>query len=167
MDYSKEAEEVFLKPIFGCRDEVLKHWIFSRVSHNNIEEDSDSNKLTYYKSLAPPQIPSPKFDPSTMEVYVVKILFPNYANNFYFSVPGPPPIILGFQLFILRFLISKFCFTIIISLWINLCCFSFCCPNFYVFFICHATQKFSKPLSNTLKNENQIQIKIKPICMGI
>ena len=37
VDYSNEAEEVFLKPIFGCRDEVLKHWKFSRVSHNNIE----------------------------------------------------------------------------------------------------------------------------------
>ena len=31
VNYSKEAEEVFLKPIFGCRDEVLKHWKLSRV----------------------------------------------------------------------------------------------------------------------------------------
>ena len=149
VDYS--MEEVLLKLIFGCRDEVLKHWKFSRVSHNNIEEASDSKKLTYSKSVAPPQSPNPKVDPSTMEVYVVKFLFPNYANNFYFSVLGPPPIILGFHLFIPRFLFSKFCFTIFIGLWINLCC-----PNFYVFFICHATQKLSKPLSNTLKNENQV-----------
>ena len=152
-----------MKPIFGCRDEVLKHWIFSRVSHNNIEEDSDSNNVTYSKSLALPQIPNPKVDPSTVKVYVVKFLFPNYAKNFYFSVIGPPPIILCFQLFIPKFLISKFCFTIFIGFWINLCCFSFCCPNFYVFFICHATQKFSKPLSTTLKNENQVEIKIKAI----
>ena len=96
VDYSKEAEEVFLKPIFGCRDEVLKHWIFSRVSHNNIEEDSDSKKLTYSKSLAPPQIPNPNVDPSTVEVYVVNFLFPNYAKNFYFFVLRPPPIILCF-----------------------------------------------------------------------
>ena len=158
MDYSKEAEEVFLKPIFGCKDEVLKHWKFSRVSHNNIEEDSDSKKLTYSKSLEPPQIPNPKVDPSTVEAYVVNFLFPHYAKNFYFSVLGPTPIILGFQLFIPRFLFSKFCFTVFIGLWINLCCISFCCPNFYAFFIFHATQKFSKPLSKDLKNENQIHI---------
>ena len=156
VDYSKEAEEVFLKPIFGCRDEVLKHWKFSRVSHNNIEEASDSKNLTYSNSLALPQIPNPKVDPSTMEVYVVKFVFPNYAKNFYFSVLGPPPTILGFQLFISRSLFSKFFFTIFIGLWINLCWFSFCCPNFYVFFIFHTTQKFSKLLSNTLKNEKQI-----------
>ena len=88
VDYSKEAEEVFLEPIFGCRDEVIKHWIFSRVSHNNIEEDSDSKKLTYSKSLALPQIPNPNIDPSTVEVYVVKFLFPNYAKNFYFLCSG-------------------------------------------------------------------------------
>ena len=35
--YSKEEEEFFLKPIFGCRDGVLKHCKFSRVSHNNNE----------------------------------------------------------------------------------------------------------------------------------
>ena len=96
VDYSKHVEEVFLKPIFGCRDEVLKHWKFSRVSHNNIKEASESKKLTYSKSLAPPQSPNPKVDPITVEVYVVKYLFPNYAKNFYFLVLGPPPIILGF-----------------------------------------------------------------------
>ena len=96
VDYSKHVEEVFLKPIFGCRDEVLKHWKFSRVSHNNIEEASDSKKITYSKSLVQPQIPNPKVDPSTMEVYVVKFLFPNYAKNIYLFFLGPPPIILGF-----------------------------------------------------------------------
>ena len=134
VDYSKEAEEVLLKPIFGCRDEVLKHWIFSRVSHNNIEEASDSKKLTYCKSLEQTQSPNPKVDPSTVEVYVVKFLFPIYAKNFYFSMLGQPPHILGFHLFIPRSLFSKFCSKIFIGLWINLCC-----PNFYVFFICHAT----------------------------
>ena len=96
LDYSKEAEKVFLKPIFRCGDEVLKRWKLSRVSHNNIEEVSDSKKLTYSKSLALPQISNHKVDPVTMEVNVIKILFPNYANNFYFLVLGPPPIILGF-----------------------------------------------------------------------
>ena len=158
VQFNKGADEVFLKLIFGCRDEVLKHWKFSRVPHNNIEDDSDSKKLTYSNSFSPPQIPNPKVDPSTVVVYVVKIVFPYYANHFYFSVFGPPPIILGFHLFVPISLFSKFCFTIFIGLWINLCRFSFCCPNFYVFFICHATQKFSKPMSNTLKNENQEHI---------
>jgi len=90
------VDEVFLKPIFGCRDEVLKHWKFSRVSHHNIEEASDTKKITYFKSLELPQIPNPKVYPSTMEGYVIKILFPNYAKNIYFSLLGPPPIILGF-----------------------------------------------------------------------
>ena len=96
VDYSKKAEEVFLKPIFGCRDEVLKHWKFLMVSHNNIKEDSDSKNITYSKSLAPPQIPNPKIDHSTVDVYAVKFLFPNYAKNFYFSVLRTPPIILCF-----------------------------------------------------------------------
>ena len=74
VDYSKVAEEVFLKPIFWCRDEVPKHWIFLKLSHNNIEEDIDSKKITYSKSFVPPQIPNPKVDPSTMEVYVVKFV---------------------------------------------------------------------------------------------
>ena len=139
MDYWKEAEKIFLKPIFGCRDELLKHCKFSRVSHNNIKEASDSKKLTYSNSLAPPQSPNPKVDPSIVEVYVV-IFFPNYAKNFYFFVLGPPPIILGFQLFIPRFLFSKFCFTIFIGLWINLCC-----PNFYVLFIFHEAKKSPNP----------------------
>ena len=88
VDYSKEAEEVFLKHIFGCRDEVQKHWKLSRAWNINIEEDSDTKKLTYSNSLASPQIPNPKVDPSNVEVYVVKFLFPNYAKNFYFSVLG-------------------------------------------------------------------------------
>ena len=104
----KGGEEFFLKQFFGCRDEVLKHCIFSRVLHNNIEEDSNSKKLTCSKSLAPPQIPNPNVDPSTVEVYVVNFLFPNYAKNFYFSVLGKPPIILCFQLSIPRFLNSNF-----------------------------------------------------------
>ena len=96
VQFNKGVDEVFLKPIFGCRDEVLKHWKFSRVSHHNIEEASDTKKITYSKSLELPQIPNPKVYRSTMEVYVIKILFPNYAKNIIFSLLRPPPIILGF-----------------------------------------------------------------------